>query len=73
MRMPLPFKLASLTLFAAFALCATDFSLSDQTKVGTVVLPVGGYWLGVQGHSPLLRNGVREIRHHSGEERYGRR
>jgi hypothetical protein len=56
MKMPMPLKLASLTVFAALALCATDFRLSDTTKVGTAVLPAGNYSVSVRGSLAIIKD-----------------
>jgi hypothetical protein len=56
MKMPLPFKLASLTAFAALALCGAEFRLSDTTKVGTAVLPAGDYSINVRGSLALIKD-----------------
>jgi hypothetical protein len=48
MKIPLPLKLMSLALFAALAFGATEFRLSDKTKVGKLVLPAGNYSLTIK-------------------------
>ncbi len=49
MRLPMPLRFAALTLFAALAFGATEFRLSDKTKIGSLVLPAGNYSLNIKG------------------------
>jgi hypothetical protein len=56
MKMPMPFKLFSLTVLAALALSAADFRLSEKTKVGAVVLPAGQYSLSLRGSLAIIKD-----------------
>jgi hypothetical protein len=48
MKIPLSVRFASLALFAGLAFGATEFRLSDKTKIGKLVLPAGAYSLTVK-------------------------
>jgi hypothetical protein len=56
MKIPTSLKFASLALFAALAFGATEFHLSDKTKIGTLVLPAGDYSLGIKGSVAVIKD-----------------